>query len=171
MFGLVLTLCYNLPFELYNLDIANFLLVIATIFCVISGIEYYVNNNLIGLISSSSVLEDKWDYNSGRTDGLYNAKTFGLTREGYRFVGWKVGSSGATVFDQDDSTVVPTDLTNNIATGDSTVTLYAVWEISGVIYIDNGITLEPYLAYIDNGSEWELYLAYVDDGTDWITIS
>ena len=44
MFGLVLTLCYNLPFELYNLDIANFLLVLATIFCVISGIEYYVKN-------------------------------------------------------------------------------------------------------------------------------
>lgn len=44
MFGLVLTLCYNLPFELYNLDIANFLLILATIFCVISGVQYYVMN-------------------------------------------------------------------------------------------------------------------------------
>lgn len=137
----------------------------------INSDKYNINNNLIGLISSSSVLEDKWDYNSGHIDGLYNAKTFGLTREGYKFVGWKVGSSGAIVFDQDDATVVPTDLASDLTTGDRTVTLYAVWEISGVIYIDNGTALEPYLAYIDNGSSWDLYLAYVDDGTSWTIIS
>lgn len=50
-------------------------------------------------------------------------------------------------------------------------TMYAVWEISGVVYIDNGTAFEPYLAYIDNGTEWELYLMYVDDGTDWNIIS
>lgn len=44
MLGVVLTLCHNLPFELFNLDIANFLLVLATIFSVISGIQYYVMN-------------------------------------------------------------------------------------------------------------------------------
>lgn len=48
MLGIVLTLCYNLPFELFNLDIANFLLVLATIFAIISGVEYYVmNKNII----------------------------------------------------------------------------------------------------------------------------
>ena len=48
MIGITLSLCYNLPFELYNLDIANFTLVLATIFAVISGIEYYnMNKNLI----------------------------------------------------------------------------------------------------------------------------
>lgn len=50
-------------------------------------------------------------------------------------------------------------------------TMYAIWEISGVVYIDNGITFEPYLAYIDNGTSWDLYLAYVDDGTSWNIIS
>lgn len=44
MLGIVFTLCYNLPFELFNLDIANFLLVLATIFSVISGIQYYIMN-------------------------------------------------------------------------------------------------------------------------------
>lgn len=44
MFGVILTLCYNLPFELFDLDIANFLLVLATIFSIISGIEYYKMN-------------------------------------------------------------------------------------------------------------------------------
>lgn len=133
--------------------------------------KYSINNNLIGLISSASVLEDKWNYNGGHTDGLYNAKTFGLTREGYDFVGWKVGTSGTTVFDQDDDSVVPTDLASNITTGDRTVTLYAVWEISGVVYIDNGTTFEPYLIYIDNGTSWDLYIAYVDNGTSWDIIS
>ena len=50
-------------------------------------------------------------------------------------------------------------------------TMYAIWEISGVVYIDNGTTFEPYLAYIDNGTDWELYLMYVDDGIDWNIIS
>ena len=50
-------------------------------------------------------------------------------------------------------------------------TLYATWEISGVVYIDNGTTLEPYLVYIDNGTDWDLYLAYVDNGTEWVIIS
>lgn len=50
-------------------------------------------------------------------------------------------------------------------------TMYAIWEISGVIYIDNGTTFEPYLAYIDNGSSWDLYLAYIDDGSNWNIIS
>ena len=44
MVGIVLTLFYNLPFELFNLDIANFLLVLATVFSVISGIQYYLMN-------------------------------------------------------------------------------------------------------------------------------
>lgn len=44
MLGVILTLCYNLPFELFNLDVASFLLVLATIFSIISGIQYYVMN-------------------------------------------------------------------------------------------------------------------------------
>lgn len=44
MFGIVLTLCYNLPFELFDFDVANFLLVLATIFSIISGVQYYVMN-------------------------------------------------------------------------------------------------------------------------------
>ncbi|MEE0699689.1 MAG: CDP-diacylglycerol--glycerol-3-phosphate 3-phosphatidyltransferase [Bacilli bacterium] len=47
MVGIILTLCYNLPFELFNLDIANFLLVTATLFSVISGVQYYLMNKEI----------------------------------------------------------------------------------------------------------------------------
>lgn len=47
MVGIILTLCYNLPFELFSLDIANFLLVTATLFSVISGVQYYLMNKEI----------------------------------------------------------------------------------------------------------------------------
>lgn len=44
MVGITLTLFYNLPFEIFNLDVANFLLILATIFSLISGTQYYVIN-------------------------------------------------------------------------------------------------------------------------------
>lgn len=56
MLGIVLTLCYNLPFELFNLDVANFLLVLATVFSVISGIQYYIMNKDI-IFSNEEKLE------------------------------------------------------------------------------------------------------------------
>ena len=56
MLGIVLTLCYNLPFELFNLDIANFLLILATVFSVISGIQYYLMNKDI-IFSKEEKLE------------------------------------------------------------------------------------------------------------------
>ncbi len=40
MIGISLTLVGNLPFSLWNLPIADFLIITATILCVISGIEY-----------------------------------------------------------------------------------------------------------------------------------
>ena len=47
MLGIIFTMCYNLPFELFNLDIASFLLVLATVFAIISGIQYYIMNKVI----------------------------------------------------------------------------------------------------------------------------
>ena len=41
MVGLALTLFYNLPFELIGINISDFLLIIAAILSVISGIKYY----------------------------------------------------------------------------------------------------------------------------------
>jgi CDP-diacylglycerol--glycerol-3-phosphate 3-phosphatidyltransferase len=44
MTGIALTLFYNLPFELWNLKVADFLLIVATVLSVISGIQYYNMN-------------------------------------------------------------------------------------------------------------------------------
>ena len=44
MVGIALTLFYNLPFELWNLKVSDFLLVIAAVFSIISAVEYYIQN-------------------------------------------------------------------------------------------------------------------------------
>lgn len=44
MVGIVLTLFYNLPFEIWNLRVSDFLLVFAAVMAVISGVQYYNAN-------------------------------------------------------------------------------------------------------------------------------
>ena len=116
-----------------------------------------------------------------------------FSREGYKFIGWNlrrnndvkwyvIGQGWLTEDEilaggyekklypnQEELTLDMSWLKGNEEA--RTFTLFAVWEISGVVYIDDGTTFEPYLAYIDNGSEWELYLAYVDNGTGWDVVS
>ena len=41
MVGVTLTLFYNLPFELLNVNVASIFIIIATILSVISGFQYY----------------------------------------------------------------------------------------------------------------------------------
>ena len=47
MVGIVLTLFYNLPFELYNISVSKVLLLVATILSIISGVEYYNLNKYL----------------------------------------------------------------------------------------------------------------------------
>lgn len=42
MFGLALTLFYNIPFELINLRVSDFLLALAAVLSVVSGVKYYI---------------------------------------------------------------------------------------------------------------------------------
>lgn len=44
MVGIVLTLFYNLPFELWNLKVSDILLIIAAVMSIISGVQYYQMN-------------------------------------------------------------------------------------------------------------------------------
>ncbi len=41
MVGITLTLFYNLPFELWNLKVSDFLLIVAAVLSLVSGIQYY----------------------------------------------------------------------------------------------------------------------------------
>ena len=42
MVGITLTLFYNMPFELFNLRVSDFILFLAAILSIISGIQYYI---------------------------------------------------------------------------------------------------------------------------------
>ena len=44
MIGITLVLFYNLPFELWNIKVADILILIATVLSVVSGCQYYLNN-------------------------------------------------------------------------------------------------------------------------------
>lgn len=103
---------------------------------------YKLTNNVIYKISSNEKLGHVWTYNSTQTNGLYNAKTFGLTRNGYTFNGWGTTTSGGTVFDQDDSSLLPTQINSAIKNGNCSTTLYAVWKANTytVQYNSNGGT-------------------------------
>lgn len=43
MCGVTLMLFYNLPFELIGIRVADFLIILATVLSVISGVQYYLN--------------------------------------------------------------------------------------------------------------------------------
>ena len=48
MVGITLTLFYNLPFELYNLRVSDFLLFLAAILSLVSCLQYYnMNKDLL----------------------------------------------------------------------------------------------------------------------------
>lgn len=44
MVGMALTMFYNLPFELIGIRVADILIIVATVFSVVSGCEYYINS-------------------------------------------------------------------------------------------------------------------------------
>lgn len=44
MVGMTLTMFYNLPFELIGIRVADILILIATVFSVVSGCQYYMNS-------------------------------------------------------------------------------------------------------------------------------
>ena len=97
----------------------------------LSSATYAVNKN--GYISDGSTLYFH-KINHGTSDDPYNASTFELTKSGYKFVGWKVKSTG-TILDQATeyaSTVYAQhDDKSKTTANTKTVTCYlqAVWEI------------------------------------------
>lgn len=129
----------------------------------------------------------KWDEEFKIQNNLFS-------REGYKFLGWNlyrnddnkwyVSSHGWLT----ENEILANGYSKLLYTNQRELTLgqswingnedarkftyYAVWEISGVVYLDgNGTMFEPYLAYIDNGTDWDLYLAYIDNGEGWDIVS
>ena len=107
------------------------------------------------------------------TGNHYGIETSTPTKLGYEFLGWYTSTNGGTkVYDENGlCTNEGTYWKDNVYVYADNLTLYAQWKPSGVIYIDNGSKLEPYLVYIDNGTNWDLYLAYIDNGSGWDIVS
>lgn len=57
MFGVILTLFYNLPFELFNFRVSDFLLVLSAILSIISAFQYYYMNKDFILNNEVDILE------------------------------------------------------------------------------------------------------------------
>ena len=92
-------------------------------------------------------------------------------------------SDGATVYYSDVLKIttaasagyeIATQTVNDIAftSGDThtvtaNVTIVTLTNTLGLVYIDNGTTLEAYLIYIDNGSSWDQHIPYIDNGSGW----
>ncbi len=93
----------------------------------ISSESYNIISDLIYNTSNSTKVCQTWMYNAPHSHGLKNIKTFGLTKEGYTFIGWGTNASGGTIFDQNNHDLLPTDITSNIKKGDCEITLYAIW--------------------------------------------
>ena len=121
----------------------------------------------------------KYYYDNAYSDGLYNiqnSEKLYLSRVGYAStLHWGTSPDGGILIDQymafDSGQELAEIVGKSLETGNATIDLYAQWKYSGVVYIDNGTTFEPYLPYIDNGASWDLYLMYVDNGTNWDVIS
>lgn len=94
----------------------------------ISSDTYKLSNNIVYKKSNNEKLTQTWTYNNTQTNGLYNASTFGLKRDGYTFKGWGTTASGGTIFDQNDAKLIPTSINSKIKNGNCTTTLYAIWE-------------------------------------------
>lgn len=46
-------------------------------------------------------------------------------------------------------------------------TIQAIWQPSGLVYIDNGSSFDAYQLFIDNGTSWDQYIPYIDNGTSY----
>ena len=119
-----------------------------TLYAYWTGNQYTVTFNANG--GTTSTTSKKVTY----------ASTYGTlptpTRDGYKFEGWYTAKSGGTK--------ITASTTVSITAAQ---TLYAQWSPNGLLYIDNGTSLELYQVYIDNGSSWDLYIPYIDNGTSW----
>lgn len=106
----------------------------------INSNTYKLINNLVYNISDGSKYVQKWTYNTTKTNGIVNVGTLGLSKIGYTFSGWGTKSSGGTVFDQDDTGLLPVEINSALKNGDCSTTLYAIWKpnIYTIKYNANG---------------------------------
>ncbi len=103
--------------------------------------NYYLNNSLVYVTSSSSIHTQKLTYGTYISSGLYNITTFGMTRDGYVFKGWSSAKTGGEIIDQDRG-LKPEEIVPELKNGSKTITLYAIWEPEHTHSYDSSIPFD-----------------------------
>ncbi len=91
--------------------------------------SHYLSSSYVYKTSNSAMRVTNMTYGVTVNTGLCNDTTFGLIREGYKFVGWSLSTDGGTIIDQDQA-IKPEEIVPDLKNGSKTVTVYAIWEES-----------------------------------------
>ena len=122
------------------------------------GMQYNSNGGIVGtnennftqdangnILRSGNATVSTWQYGETYENGLINDTTFALSRSGYTFKGWRVGTdASATIYNQDIS-LKPETICPELKNKSTSVKLYAVWEANKytITYNANGGTGAP----------------------------
>ena len=95
---------------------------------VLSDGTYYVGkDSMIYEAENNNPVRKRWDYGYTAEKGLFNASTFKLTKDGYKFIGWSDKSSGGTVYDQ-NAAIKSDELCPELKNKSTTIVMYAQWQ-------------------------------------------
>lgn len=103
--------------------------------------KYYVSASEIFTKSTSKRFTQKCSHGEKVENGLYNASTFALHRDGYEFEGWSFSPDGSNVINE-NTAFYPEDLVKELDNGDKVVTVYAVWKAQSVPTPDDENNIE-----------------------------
>jgi hypothetical protein len=153
--------------------------------------KIYTNKAIIVPLSSGTPPTTSYhDGNLPSNDSAYKWVTFNLTDEitvsnGAAFYAGAKHENGSKEFFINARKVPSESYANCYYTANGTTlnfvpTLFAassdnrvlvgirvVYEMNGVIYIDNGASFDAYQIFIDNGTSLDEYIPYIDNGTDF----
>lgn len=79
------------------------------------------------------------------------------TRTGYKFLGWATSATATTGTYAGDSSYTPT----------ASITLYAIWEINGLVRIYTGSEWRMAIPFVYNGSAWKQSIPFTYNGSAW----
>ncbi len=89
--------------------------------------DYFLNESWICKNGENSAFRHQMTYGETYKYGLYDFDSFGLVKEGYRFVGWSRVPEGGGIIDQSRS-LRPEEIVPELQEGSRTIHVYAVWE-------------------------------------------
>ena len=105
-----------------------------------------------------------------RTSSKMSGASMGVLNNGatiYHFDTLEITFGAETGYEIKNTSVTGSDLSNGVYTVVDNTSVVVTTGLMGLVYIDNGSTLQACLVYIDNGSSWDMCIPYLDNGTNW----